>query len=1023
MTSPKATASQDKSADQYRNLLAMLNPEQLQAVETIEGPVMVLAGPGTGKTQVLAARIAAILQKTDTPPQSILAITFTDAAAKNMRERLVSLIGQTGYYVSIMTFHAFCADVLSEQSDQFPINPASQALSDLERYLLIEKLLSELELEVLKPLNDPRHYARSILEAISNVKKEGYNPTTFAKLVKDDFAEPPDTKNKTTLAAFEKKRQKNTELAQVFSAYQQALGEMARYDFDDMINLVLEGFKTQSTLLQTYQERYQYVLTDEYQDTNATQNELLWQLSAHWGEAANIFVVGDPHQAIFRFQGASVENVYAFLERFPTATVINLTQGYRCPQPIYDSAHKLIGENQLTAQSGTSIETAISQQLQQSLQSQQEHDRTTKQIITYSTPSDIQEWLILVQEIKQLLNRGVAADQIAILTKTNAESLQLADVLAQHNIVTKTQAEQNALNVKAVQDVLRLIQVVDELEAQADSYTLYQVLLQPWWELESAVVYQLVQKAGRERGSLYHLLQKDTEELVAVLPDVSATELEKIQQVVAQLESLGQLAAQTGISHWLREVFDQAGIIQWLRSDLSRLPDLMALLSFQKTVQEWADGAPSFSLSQLLESTAILQLHGLSIPVSSSAFAEEAVELSTVHGAKGKEWQYVFITACYDGKWGNARQRELLPLPDSVLKYTDVTKKERNEDDRRLFYVALTRASKAVYCTYPETLLAKGKTKAQVASMFLHEAGIFADLEQISLDDTAVQPTLAQLLAPPVLIDRTPAVRRFLQSEMADFKMSVSALNRYLRDPAEFVLNDVLRVPQVAQGHMIYGTALHAGIEKLVKQHLLGRTIDFAEIIATLDEGLRKGEFGEHEHARRLQQGTTVVEAYHQEKPFQPEMLAFTERTFGSTSKPVWMDDIALTGRIDRIDWVSPDEKTVRVIDYKASKPQSKNAIIGATAIDKLSHRERALPESIRGPYKRQLLFYKLLTDLDNTFQPTVIAGQFEFLYAESKKIITQHHFDLVDEEVGELKKVIREVVQEMRNLDFLDEK
>jgi len=274
---------------------------------------MVLAGPGTGKTQVLTARIAQILKKTDTQPNAILALTFTESAAKNMRERLVQLIGKTGYYVQISTFHAFCQDVITTHPEYFPIQRESEPLSDLERYELFEQIFTSLDLEYIRPMNMPFHYVKDAIGAISDLKREGVNVKEYQQLVKNWAkqltSEKPDMK-KTAWEQENKMLQRNQELTKVYGEYEARLRTDRRYDFDDMIALVVEAFENHDLLLREYQENLQYFLVDEYQDTNAAQNSVVDLLASYWQQETgqpNIFVVGDPNGVVVVPKDLAVE--------------------------------------------------------------------------------------------------------------------------------------------------------------------------------------------------------------------------------------------------------------------------------------------------------------------------------------------------------------------------------------------------------------------------------------------------------------------------------------------------------------------------------------------------------------------------------------------------------------------------------------------------------------------------------------------------------------------------------------------
>ncbi|MCG2692021.1 UvrD-helicase domain-containing protein, partial [Microgenomates group bacterium] len=265
-----------------------LNKAQQLAVDTTEGPVMVIAGPGTGKTQIIAERIANILQKTDTNPDSILALTFTESGAKAMRERLIATIGAAAYYVNISTFHAFCSQVIQEFPDRFSL-AATEPLAELERVEIFHKIIDSQQFDYLKPANLPHYYTGALIKAIQDLNREAVTPPVLKEILKKTH---PKTKEEKYLLA------KNLELQQIYAHYQKALNDRGRYDFEDMINFVVEAFSRDESLLRTYQERLQYFLIDEYQDTNSSQNQVIDLLAGFWGQNANVFVVGDPNQCL-----------------------------------------------------------------------------------------------------------------------------------------------------------------------------------------------------------------------------------------------------------------------------------------------------------------------------------------------------------------------------------------------------------------------------------------------------------------------------------------------------------------------------------------------------------------------------------------------------------------------------------------------------------------------------------------------------------------------------------------------------
>jgi ATP-dependent DNA helicase UvrD/PcrA len=432
----------------------------------------------------------------------------------------------------------------------------------------------------------------------------------------------------------------------------------------------------------------------------------------------------------------------------------------------------------------------------------------------------------------------------------------------------------------------------------------------------------------------------------------------------------------------------------------------------------------NFKLKNFLQTINVMQEHRLKINAEDLNIKQQAVHLATVYKAKGQEWQHVFLLHCVDRKWGNKRQRNLLPLPEGILQNTDVSQKERNEDERRVFYVALTRASKSVTITYPETIVQDNRTANKSPSQFLLEVGPTKQLEDKKLLAQADQH-LAKLIEPPPQRVPTNDEKQFFKNLVADFKLSVTALNSYLRDPQEFVENNLLRVPRAKPMPMSFGTAVHSALEKLYRQYLLtGELPDQQFLLTKFEQALKKEILTETDFKQRLKHGQKVLANYHEKTAAKPlPTVVEVERSVGYGWSTAILDrDIALTGKLDRIDWVDRAKKLVRVVDYKTGKPKTNGYIEGTLKSLPLSKREQALPKIIRGPYKRQLIFYKLLTELDRSFNATMVEGMFEFVEPYDKRTgkLMPRNFVITKDEVKALKNLIREVMKEIRGLEFL---
>jgi DNA helicase II / ATP-dependent DNA helicase PcrA len=1015
------------TSGQFKSIYNRLNPQQKKAVDSIDGPVMVVAGPGTGKTQVLAARIANILLKTDTNPRAILALTFTESAAKEMRQRLVKMIGKTGYYVQISTFHAFCSQVIKMHPEYFPIDRGSEPLSDLERYDIFQKIIDDSAIEVIKPLNRPYFYLTDIMYAISNLKREGFLPTDFKKVVKEERQQlevEKDELKKTELAKRQRNLIKWQELTQVYEKYQQRLRSSLRYDFDDMIALVVEAFDKHELLLQEYQENIHYFLVDEYQDTNSAQNKVVDQLASYWGDQANVFVVGDPNQSIYRFQGASVENVLGFVQRYKKAEVITLDIGYRCSQNIYNAAAKLIRQNQLTEVKGRLAKFSFTDPLKS--RSKQGLD-----ISLYQAPSQTLETIFIAEEIKKLQQENIPLDRVAVLYRHNRDAAEIRETLDKWGLSYEIDGGNDLLENEAIRQLLTLFQVIEDTRESKEDERLFEVMRYKWLGLNQVLVMKVGRAAGKAKVSIFDLIESGYSKFAKydLGNQVTPLEFEQLLSFISKLRGWGSLDATIIFPEWFEKVIKESEFLDWILNSNLKTELLIYLNSLFREVKALSQSRPALNLSGFLEAIATMKDHNIRLNVEDLNVKQDAVHLSTVHKAKGLEWDYVFLLHCLDGKWGNNRVRELLPLPEGLLQNTDLSSKEQNEDERRLFYVALTRAKKQLIISSPETVITDNRTKEVINSMFIEELKDSESRLKTSLKNIVAEEIiknaddyLAKLLEPVEVKKIKTSEKDFYQELVKDFKLSVTALNTYLRSPEEFLENVLLRIPRAKPEPMAFGSAVHQALEKLFKFiQDEGQKPQLEVILREFEDSLTRELMTSRNFDRRLNYGQDILTQYHQQLDETQAEPLFIERFFGFGWSKTILDDIHLTGRIDRVDWLDKEKRLVKVIDYKTGKAKSDNYIEGKIVSAGLSEREQQLPESIRGPYKRQLLFYKLLTDLDESFIPMVTEGEFDFVEPNSRGKLIKRSFLLKKEDVDELKELISEVMKEIRELKFLE--
>lgn len=1014
----------------FQKAYQLLNPAQKMAVDEIDGPVMVIAGPGTGKTQVLTTRIANILRQTDTQPSNILALTYTESAATNMRERLVKMIGKEGHYVQIATFHAFCSEVISTHSEYFSLNEEAQPLTDLERFEILTNIIDELDLTTLKPLNDPYHYLKDISGRIGELKRENVSPEQHLNLIEIE----ENRLEEENLKALEKKNlqkkiAKNKELAQIYIQYQKSLNQKQRYDFEDMIRFVIEAFENHDELLLEYQENLHYFLIDEYQDTNAAQNQIIDKLASYWEDKPNVFVVGDPNQSIFRFQGASVENALAFIDKYPQAKVITLTTGYRCPQPIYDLAHQLIAQNNLTQTQDLSpnlnpIRLSVLKELDKKLIGKEVKEKIVELNIA---PSRTAEIIQIAETIRDLnLKKKVKLQDIAILYHDNADAEIIKEVLARWNLDFNVQSTDDVLANEYIRQLLELFKIINHINEDDRNLDVFPVLSFKWLNTDKLKLMKIAKIAHLHQLSLFECLDHGFEQIAsdAQKYDLKEEDFKELQLVLEKLRNYKVEDLNLTFSEWFEFIINDSGFLKYI----SELPNSLELITFLKTLFDQIKNLNQLNhdlkLSGFLSALDLMANYHLTIKAETIKLKDDAVHLSTVHKAKGQEWEHVFVVGLEDKKWGNRRKKSSIDLPEGVVKNISLEKKDRDEDDRRLFYVALTRARSCLYLSLAKTYLSNNQEKSRPQSIFISEIEnpkLINTNEDISISDDLLSKLVQ---TPEENYNADQKVKDFFGEIVKNYQLTVSDLKIYLHDRQEFVEKVLLRLPAAKKPFFAFGTAIHAALEFMYGEYKKKNQFPpLAAIQENFKYYLNKEVLSSGEFSRRLKIGNEVLQKYYEENSNKTLSILGLEKKFGGFKNPIVLENnYLIAGRIDRLDWLDKKTKQVKVIDYKTGKQKTVNEIDGKVGLQDCSPRELELPENIRGHYKRQLLFYKLLIENDKNLDLTVTHGEFEFVEPKDNGKLVTRLFELKNEDVEALKKLIIQVLDEIKNLEFLSE-
>ncbi len=961
----------------FNLLYKKLNTEQRQAVDTLDGPVIVIAGPGTGKTQILTLRIANILRKTDIPPDAILALTFTESAAAACRRRLVDIVGASGYRVHIHTFHGYANEIIKRFPDSFPRIVGSRSLSDVERISLIQELVDTVALKTLRPFGNVYFYIPAIAQKIGELKRENISSQDFEKLLKKKlktFESLSDLHYKSgahtgmmkgNYIQVARRFGRDRELLGLYKAYEEALGKRHLYDYEDMILEVIRALISDRDLLFTLQEECQYVLADEHQDANESQNRFL-ELLIGFHEHPNIFVVGDDKQAIFRFQGASLDNFLYFKKRYPSAEVITLKKNYRSTQPILDAAYSLIegrgpGSELLSEQRGT---------------------REKIRVVSLLKPAD--ERAYIAREVGRLIKEGVKPRDIAVLYRVNRDAEGMAEALSSLAIPNLIESDQNVLSDLSIRKFLALLSCV---ASYGQDDLLVPVLHIDFLNLPPLSVARFLAhskthffEALANRMTLRKAGIKDTKPFI---------------ELAKNLEHWKRLAHNSGLLKTLDAVSEESGLIKALLSSSYPEEKIAALSALYGEAQAVGNANRRVSLGEFLRHIELLEEYHLPLMVPQGSNERQGVRLMTAHRAKGLEFEHVYIIHAREGHWGSRRERNYFsPLGDPTTEHNI-------EDERKLFYVALTRAKQEVVITY---------ARQNDAGLPILPSQYIEEMKSEFL----VREELGEIHS---ITRSTPIASRqwldegLVRSLFTEQGLSATALNNYLECPWRYVYRNLLRIPEAPQKAFEYGSAVHRALHEFFDVWKEGRNPGAKGLTARFRRALQKTSLTEGNYKEALGKGTRALEAYYKKWHSTWSRSILNEYRIVALM-PVDIEGLPYLRMRGDLDKISFTDDGVVIHDYKTGKRKTRAQIIGSQG------------PSSWGDYKRQLVFYNFLLDLrsdpSSRKQFGTRTGVLEFIEPDERGRSTQEVLELTHVDSVSLQKLVHETARAVWSLRFL---
>lgn len=1028
-----------------------LNVKQKQAVDQTDGPVLVIAGPGSGKTELLSLRVGNILAKGHVSAHNILCLTFTENGAINMRERLVSLIGQDAYRVGIFTFHAFCNHIISRHPEYFFTAAHFTQASDITRAEIMQGLFSSLPHGHPLASYHPEKgfvYLRDVTDRIKHIKSYGYTSEEYLLVVEelskeydaindvltswpvrlsikkiDDVVpiathlerlagttalylaktltsviaeanilgttEPlRDWKSKFTVQGDDgvilkdsHNKEKIHAVALLYSKYSKEMYARALYDYDDMILQVIHALRDSTILRTTLEEQYQYILVDEFQDTNEAQMSLVRAITSndvHEGRP-NVCVVGDDDQAIYKFQGAEISHIMRFRDLlYKDVLTIVLDKNYRSTQKVLDIARALI------VQGKGRLENKY-EDIQKVLSS--ENSTLPDGAITITQmSSDVIEYAHVARSIRATLATGVNASEIAVLARGHRELRALLPYLDREQIPYEYTKKANVFDEPHIKILIQMCEYISSVirhETTAE-YILPQLLAHPCFQIDRLGLFTLAVEAKENHTSW-------TEVLIT-------TKHEKLRALGTLLAELAVEGVSTPLEHILETFMEKSGFKEFYfsRESIKKSPTtyvafLASLKTFIEALREWKEGETLF-VSDVASFVQMHIDHDIAL-VSESPFMrhEHSVKLMTAHASKGLEFSTVYIVSAHDALWTKSPRTNIAPLPAPLVPLMQPAG-DTEDDFIRLLYVAITRAKHTLHISshdaqvryLPEDTAESKKEYNEDVPIEAHENALALHKEPYKEDEWVL-------------------LRRLVKN----YKMPVTHLNNFVNlgegGPLYFIEQNLLRFPQPMNSSGVYGSAIHKVLEELVmypKYHT-GERPSLMYLSTMFTKELTRGRLPLHESKKQQERGEKIIAKVYE---MTQGMFSLDDQVeVDMKHEGVLLGDAHIIGKID---YLTVHDTAYEVVDWKTGK-----------AFTSWDEAKTDADKTKLHKYRQQLIVYKLL--LENSIHyKDIPVGKLSLWFVE-EETFTELVLDASLEEITRTRRLVEAVYKKIITLDI----
>lgn len=883
-------------------ILEGLNKEQEEAVTHREGPLLIIAGAGTGKTTVITQRIAWLLSEGLAKTDQILALTFTDKAAAQMQERVDILVpyGYTDIWIS--TFHAFGDRLLRENALSAGLNPDFKVLTTPEAAVFFREHLFEFALSYYRPLSDPTRFIEALISLFSRARDEDIAPREYLKFAEDLLFKSKDNPQDKPL---EEEALQQIEVAGAYARYQELLLGENLLDFSNQFYLSLQLLREHPLILKKYHQQFKYILVDEFQDTNFAQFQIVKLLAA--GQK-NITVVADDDQCIYRWRGAAYSNVLNFIQEYPEAKKVSLIRNYRSTQGILDSAYRLIQYNNPER---FEVKANINKRLIGLAQS----GEPPKQMHFDTSSSEADNVAKVIKE--KVARQDFKYRDFAILVRSNSDAQSFLQALNMQSIPWQFSGNQGLYSREEVKLCINFLRVMANLY---DSLSLFYLVSSEVYALALEELSLCAHYAKRRNKPLYRVFLELEE--TSELKDVGDESREKIKNILADLEKFLELSRQQSTGKLLYSFLTGTGYLKKLTfdTDAQKETKVQNLARFFNLVRDFELIAKEDRVVNFVNYLNLLIEAGDDPPTVEADLDTDAVNILTIHKAKGLEFRVVFLVSLVQGRFPWPHRSQSIEIPDALIKEVLPTGDSHIQEERRLFYVGMTRAKEELYFTSAEDY---GGRRLRRVSQFVAEAlG-----EEARVSEKKKSRAIESIERFADLAD-SPKAKPVQIPEGRLITLSYYHIDDYLTCPLKYKYVNILRVPIMEHHTVIYGRAMHEAVSKYFQFKMAGRDMPLDELLETFRLSFDPQGFLDIRHQEeRFRMGTDALVKFFNAEEKSNSKPRFIEKDFSFI-----LGDNKISGRFDRVDIeedgaVIMDFKTSRVSDQKDADKRSRESM------------------------------------------------------------------------------------------------